>query len=125
MLQAIVRVTPTGKQNSFAAHQLPAAVLVEVRPYPTPVSYANAFVEPARAGKGDDLVWASLQKFAGHVAALTAGFNLETTARLLLAPEHGDFSIAGTERVPDLNTLAARLGAVIREAHDMEAVGHG
>ena len=129
MLKAVVLVTPTGKQNSFAAHQLPAAVLVEVRPYPTPVSYANAFVEPARAGKGDDLVWASLQKFAGHVAALTDGFNLEATARLLLAPvlapEHGDFSIAGTERVPDLNTLAARVGAVIREAHDTEAVGHG
>jgi CRISPR system Cascade subunit CasC len=129
MLKAVVLVTPTGKQNSFAAHQLPAAVLVEVRPYPTPVSYANAFVEPARAGKGDDLVWASLQKLAGHVAALTDGFNLESTARLLLAPvlapEHGDFSIAGTERVPDLNTLAARVGAVIREAHDTEAVGHG
>ena len=115
MLQAIVRVTPTGKQNSFAAHQLPAAVLVEVRPYATPVSYANAFVEPARAGKGDDLVSDSLHLFGRHVAALTAGFNLEATARLLLAPEHDDFTIENTERVSDLNTLAARLGTLIRE----------
>lgn len=126
MLKAVVLVTPTGKQNSFAAHQLPAAVLVEVRPYPTPVSYANAFVDPARAGKGDDLVWASLQKFGPHVAALTDGFNLEATARLLLAPEHGGFQIAGTERVPDLNTLAARLGTIIREPQGAgEAAGHG
>ena len=126
MLKAVLLVTPTGKQNSFAAHQLPAAVLVEVRPYPTPVSYANAFVEPAHQGKGDDLVTASLLKFGGHIAALTTGFNLETTARLLLAPEHDGFQIAGTERVADLNTLAARLGAVIRAPQNgVEAVGHG
>ncbi|HOM73296.1 MAG TPA: type I-E CRISPR-associated protein Cas7/Cse4/CasC, partial [Armatimonadota bacterium] len=46
LLKASVLTTPTGKQNTFAAHQLPAAVLVEVRPYATPVSYANAFVKP-------------------------------------------------------------------------------
>ena len=128
MLKAVVLVTPTGKQNSFAAHQLPAAVLVEVRPYSTPVSYANAFVEPARPGKGDDLVSASLHLFGRHVAALTAGFNLESTARLLLAPEHASFEIAGTERVSDLNTLAARLGALIGAFVTQagpEAVGHG
>lgn len=127
MLKAVVLVTPTGKQNSFAAHQLPAAVLVEVRPYPTPVSYANAFVEPARAGKGDDLVSASLLKFGQHVTALTNGFNLKAAARLLLVPEHDGFQIAGTERVADLNTLAMRLAAVIREPQNGagEAAGHG
>ncbi len=132
MLKAVVLVTPTGKQNSFAAHQLPAAVLVEVRPYPTPVSYANAFVEPARAGKGDDLVSASLLKFGQHVTALTNGFNLEAAARLLLAPEHEGLQITGTERVSDLNTLAARLAAVIRDPQNgaekngaAEAVTHG
>ncbi|HPP76586.1 MAG TPA: type I-E CRISPR-associated protein Cas7/Cse4/CasC, partial [Armatimonadota bacterium] len=49
LLKASVLTTPTGKQNTFAAHQLPAAVLVEVRPYATPVSYANAFVKPVFA----------------------------------------------------------------------------
>jgi len=126
MLQAIVRVTPTGKQNSFAAHQLPSALLVEVRPYPAPVSYANAFVEPARAGKDDDLVAASLHLFGRHVAALTAGFNLEATARLLLAPEYDGFTVDGTERVSDLNTLATRLGTLIREQTlPTQAVTHG
>ena len=128
MLKAVVLVTPTGKQNSFAAHQLPSAVLVEVRPYPTPVSYANAFIEPARAAKDDDLVSASLHLFGRHVAALTAGFNLETSARLLLAPEHPSFEIAGTQRVSDLNTLAARLVALVGTQETPgtpEAVGHG
>lgn len=115
LLRAAVMTTPTGKQNSFAAHQLPSAVLVEVRPQRTPVSYANAFVEPARAGKGDDLVRDSLTKLARHAEALTNGFNLATTARLLLAPAHSEteFTVQGVERVPDLNTLCARLREVI------------
>jgi CRISPR system Cascade subunit CasC len=113
LLKAAVSVTPTGKQNTFAAHQLPAAVLVEVRPECAPVSYANAFVEPAHAGREGDLVQASLQKLGQHVEALTAGFNLQAGARLLLAPEYEQFSIAGVERVSDLNRLCARLREVM------------
>jgi len=114
LLHAAIMTTPTGKQNSFAAHQLPAAVLVEVRPSPTPVSYANAFVEPARAGKDGDLVSASLAKLQTHVEALTAGFNLETTARFLLAPEHPEFAIGGgVTTVESLRTLCARLEEVL------------
>lgn len=116
LLRAAIMTTPTGKQNTFAAHQLPAAVLVEVRPARTPVSYANAFVSPARAGKGDDLVTDSLTKLAAHVQALTEGFNLPATARFLLAPlpdqnkpDQGSFQIAGVETVPTLNALCAGL----------------
>jgi CRISPR system Cascade subunit CasC len=111
-VRAAATVTPTGKQNTFAAHQLPAAVLVEVRPACTPVSYANAFVEPAWRGRDGDLVIASLQKLAKHVEALTAGFNLQAAARVLLAPEH-DLSIAGVERVADLKQLCGKLREVM------------
>lgn len=112
LIQSSILTTPSGKQNSFAAHQLPAAVLVEVRPYQTPVSYANAFVDPARAGRDGDLVAASLKKLATHVEALTSGFNLTTSGRWLLAPEHPDYVIAGVERVSDLRTLCARVQEV-------------
>jgi CRISPR system Cascade subunit CasC len=127
LLRAAVCVTPTGKQNSFAAHQLPAAVLVEVRPHCTPVSYANAFVDPARNGKDGDLVAASLTKLARHVEALTKGFNLNASLRLLLAPEHPGPKvngkdhplIEGVERVDDLTKLCDRLQKVVKngEAH--------
>ena len=114
LLRAAVTITPTGKQNSFAAHQLPSLILVEARPYPTPVSYANAFVEPVRTPKdGSDLTRASLGKLATHVEALTSGFNLEASARLLLVPEDPQFAIAGVERVSDLNTLCARVQALV------------
>ena len=114
-LRAAIMTTPTGKQNSFAAHQLPAAVLVEVRPSHSPVSYANAFVKPVWAGRADgaDLVSKSLDEFKGHVEALTAGFNLAAEPRLLLAPEHSEFNIAEVERVRDLDTLCARLKDVM------------
>ena len=120
LLRAAAVTTPTGKQNSFAAHQLPSLILVEVRPSPTPVSYANAFVEPVRTPKdGSDLTRASLGKLATHVEALTSGFNLETSARLLLAPEDSQFAIMGVERVPDLNTLCARVQSLAGGApHD-------
>jgi len=125
LLKAAVCVTPTGKQNSFAAHQLPAAVLVEIRPNCTPVSYANAFVDPARNGKDGDLVQSSIMKLARHVEALTKGVNLKSNARLLLAPEHPDPRdpnnaentlplISGVERVSDLTTLCNRLKEVIK-----------
>lgn len=115
LLRAAALVTPSGKQNSFASHTPPAAVLVEVRPRRTPISYANAFVSPARPGKGDDLVLDSLTKLQAHVQALTTGFNLPTTARFLLAPlpDHQSFQIPGVEKVPDLNTLCTRLGEVL------------
>ncbi len=38
-------VNPTGKQNSFAAHNPPDGILVEIRN--SPLSYANAFAQPA------------------------------------------------------------------------------
>lgn len=114
-VRALTMTTPTGKQNSFAAHQLPSAILVEVRPQATPVSYANAFVKPARPNGARDLVLDSLQKFSAHVQALTEGFSLQSDARLLLAPEYKDeFSIQGVDAVASLNALCEQLSASVR-----------
>jgi CRISPR system Cascade subunit CasC len=108
-LRAAIFTSPSGKQNSFAAHQLPAVVLVEVRPYQTPISYANAFVSPARPGGGRDLVRASMDNLKEHAEALTTGFGLYSSPRLLLAPLHSDFQIDNVERIADLNSLCQRL----------------
>lgn len=113
LIRAAVMVTPTGKQNSFAAHQLPSLLLIEVRPHRTPVNYANAFVKPA-TGKGPhDLVVDSLQKLKAHVEAITRGFDLQTEARWLLAPEYPEYEMAGVKRVHQLNTLLEELRQVI------------
>lgn len=48
-LRAAALTTPSGKQNSFAAHNPPEGILVEIKKNGRiPMSYANAFAEPAR-----------------------------------------------------------------------------
>lgn len=129
LLQATVLVTPSGKQNSFAAHQLPAAVLIEVRPSCLPVSYANAFAKPVTTGN-DGLVQSSLNAFKKHVEALTKGFSLkcsEMTAideetkkkvtkpcRWLLSPEHSSFVIDGVTTISTLSELCEKLKGAVR-----------
>lgn len=117
-LRASILVTPSGKQNTFAAHQLPELALVEVRPKRTPVSYANAFadaVRPYAKGEGD-LVHASLERLKFEAEALTAGFNLEATTRLFLAPRHPGYDISGATRAASLNDLCGGIAAAAQGA---------
>jgi CRISPR system Cascade subunit CasC len=65
-IEASIFTTPTGKQNAFAAHQLPSAIYVEIKPRKIPVSLANAFAKPAEA-KGKGLVEDSVEKLAVHI----------------------------------------------------------
>ncbi len=64
-------VTPTGKQNSFAAHNYPDGILVEIRN--TPINYANAFARPAAQGERD-IVSQSIAQLGQYVYDLDTGF---------------------------------------------------
>jgi len=116
LLRAAVMVSPSGKQNSFAAHQLPFAVLVEVRPISQPVSYANAFVLPAKATGEQSLTQVSFQKLKTHAQALTRKFNLRSHARWLLTEEDG-LSIDGVDTVDSLDDLCARVKEQVLTLH--------
>lgn len=113
-LRAAVFTTPSGKQNTFAAHQLPDGVLVEVRPRKTPVSYANAFVKPARAHGETDLVSDSLTRLAEHVETLTRKFSLAASPRLWFSTQ--DTAIAGTTPCESFENLLSRLGSALEGA---------
>lgn len=66
-LKAFIVARPTGKQNSMAAHTLPALVLFTVRDGGEPISLANAFVEPVKvSSKTPHLVGASTDKLLTH-----------------------------------------------------------
>jgi CRISPR system Cascade subunit CasC len=70
-LQAFVAAMPTGKQNSFAAHNPPSLVFAVVRDGP-PVSLANAFVRPV-APRGDEcLVERSIKSLDDYYGRLVA-----------------------------------------------------
>jgi len=81
ILQTMVYMNPSGKQNSFAAHSLPAAVLVECKDFPVPVSYANAFVKPAKASADTDLITESENKLIEYVNKTDHAFELPVKKR--------------------------------------------
>lgn len=111
--RAAALVSPSGKQNTFAAHQLPSAILAEIRPARTPISYANAFVKPVTPGRERNLVEESIVRLSAHADRLNAAFNLPTKGRIVLEPEGEWLMVEGAERVPDLDTLVRRLGEAV------------
>ncbi|WP_233154830.1 type I-E CRISPR-associated protein Cas7/Cse4/CasC [Candidimonas nitroreducens] len=70
--QAVVRAIPTGKQNSFAAHNAPEFVGICLR-HGTPLSLANAFQKPISTRRNDDsltaLSVAALMQYEGKQSA--------------------------------------------------------
>lgn len=65
-LTGFVEAIPTGKQNSFAAHNPPSLVFTTVRSRGQ-WSLANAFVDPIRpAGAGHDLIDRSIDALARY-----------------------------------------------------------
>ncbi len=71
-IQAFIDAIPSGKQNSFAAHNPPSFVFAAVRTG-QPVSLANAFVKPVAPGRNKDLVELSIEaldKFYGELVRM-------------------------------------------------------
>jgi CRISPR system Cascade subunit CasC len=56
LVEAAAIGTPTGKQNSFAAHGLPELILIEASKKKLPMSYANAFLKPVEGGTSKNLM---------------------------------------------------------------------
>lgn len=76
LLRAAMTAIPSGKQNTFAAHNLPDFALIEVLKKNTPVSYSNAFLKPVRPRDDLSLMDASIQAFASYAALLPERFGL-------------------------------------------------
>lgn len=81
LLHAMMTAIPTGKQNSFAAHNLPDFVLVEQRSVNIPLSYANAFVQPVRATASVSLVEASVKALQDYAARINPMYDLAAERR--------------------------------------------
>jgi len=68
-LKAFIHSVPTGKQNSFAAHNPPSLVFAVVRDG-TPVSLANAFAKPVTPRGEESLVEKSIAALDGYYGRL-------------------------------------------------------
>lgn len=105
LVQAAALATPTGKQNSFAAHSVPELMLVEVSKTKQPISYANAFLQ---AVEGQDLMRESAHAFGDYCGSIAAAFAPADTRRFLLSVGRasGVAFPAEAERVNTLSDLA-------------------
>lgn len=110
-ITAAMKTTPSGKQNTFAAHQLPDAVLIEVRKKKVPVSYANAFVKPAMPSVKKDLVEDSIEKLARYAEVINNKYLLESSPRLWFTT--GNTTINGMETCNTEAEMLSKLLAAI------------
>lgn len=76
LLEAAATAQPSGKQNSFAAHNLPDLVLVEVSPKNLPVSYANAFLQPAHQRHNHSLMDGSVAQLDAYMTRVRKTYGL-------------------------------------------------
>lgn len=113
LVEAACRVTPTGKQNSFAAHQLPSLVWIEVRDSNLPISYANAFCVPVNPRTRDGLEIESAKALKEECEKLTGMYSLTATNRFLLS-RHEPFSILDIQPSTDLSSILDKLEEVVR-----------
>lgn len=81
LIRTMAFTNPSGKQNSFAGHVLPGAVLVECKDTKIPTSLVNAFVEPVSGRKGD-LLCSSIEKLAAEADSTARNFGLPVRKRI-------------------------------------------
>ena len=103
LVEAAATAQPTGKQNSFAAHCLPDLVLVEVRDKNLPVSYANAFLKPARAGGNQTVMDDAIAKLADYMTRVGRAYGLTADRRAFLSIQ--DAALPGAAVNPSLEDL--------------------
>jgi CRISPR system Cascade subunit CasC len=74
LVSAAALATPTGKQNSFAAHGVPELILVEASEVKRPLSYANAFLQAVEGGTGRNLMTESAKALTEYIDAVAAAY---------------------------------------------------
>ena len=104
-LEGFVVAEPTGKQNTFAAHNPPEFILVTVRRNTAPRNLANAFETAIRAR--DSLTRSSANALLGKARVLQAAYGGEAAAFVL--------DLTGAE-VGDVAEPAASLAALLDAA---------
>jgi CRISPR system Cascade subunit CasC len=72
-LRGAALTNPTGKQNSFAAHNPPDGIVVEFKDT-SPVSYANAFAAPVPCKGPRDIIAQSIAQLDQYIHDLDVGY---------------------------------------------------
>ena len=86
-LEGFIVAEPTGKQNTFAAHNPPEFVAVSVRHNTAPRNFANAFETAVHVQKGESLTKISAEKLAGKAVALDKLYGTPVNSRYAVAED--------------------------------------
>lgn len=73
-VDSFIQAEPSGKQNSYAAHNPPEFVAVSVRRHTAPRNYANAFETPARFTSGTPITATSAELLTRTAAKLDTAY---------------------------------------------------
>ncbi|MFH0783545.1 MAG: type I-E CRISPR-associated protein Cas7/Cse4/CasC [Pseudomonadota bacterium] len=112
-LEGFVVAEPTGKQNTFAAHNPPEFVTVSVRRNAAPRNLANAFETAIRVKKDESLTRKSAEELISKAKALQIAFGGEEKTFILnLTKANADG--LGTV-VPDLKDLLDKALLAVQE----------
>jgi CRISPR system Cascade subunit CasC len=108
-LRASVLAIPTGRQNTFAAHNLPSFVGIAIH-NSQPISLANAFEQPVWAGESKGgLAAASVARLQTYANQLSQSYGLDLGLQVL--------DLTGTwegEQLNDLDALLAEVGNALQ-----------
>lgn len=117
--EAFVNAIPSGKQNTFAAHNLPVSYLVLSRTRGQ-WNLANAFLDPVRADHGgDDVARASTRKLLGELGDLQRAYGRPADELRGVVLQLGD-GVDG-DALPDGIAAVERLDEVL----DFVGADHG
>ncbi|WP_019991489.1 type I-E CRISPR-associated protein Cas7/Cse4/CasC [Rudanella lutea] len=110
--EAFIQARPSGKQNTFAAHSLPAFILCVVREKGQPVSLANAFEKPI-APKGDrSLTDGAIEALGQHYGKLKKMYGLNGSAFCVLLDDASKVTQLADVGVNVQEDVASLLAAV-------------
>ncbi len=104
-------VNPTGKQNSFAAHNPPDGMLVEIREN-APISYANSFAKPVSQGERD-IISQSIAQLGQYVHDMDTGYG-KPKKRFWFSPNLR-YPLSIVEDKKEIASLEELILAVIKE----------
>lgn len=115
-VKAVVFVNDYGKQNSFAAFQLPSAILVEVKDTKIPLNYSNAFLSPVRPKIKENLVEGSIRQFRDFVNHISQKFGTDFVERLWFTDmEYDGVAIDGATECDTLDDLISSIQTSLKE----------
>jgi len=115
LVSAAALATPSGKQNSFAAHAVPELILVEVSKAKRPLSYANAFLQPVEGGTGRNLMTESVKALKQYVDTVAAAFAPADMRRVVLAVGPASVSFGGAVSSENLDGLVDTVVSTVSE----------